>query len=83
MAYSPSLKEVRGGTQGSHLEVRIKAQAMEECCLLTSSDLLNLLSYVTQGHQLRCGTAHSELPPPVPHQSYIQNNALQTCLQEI
>jgi hypothetical protein len=41
--HSPSLKEVRAGTQGWNLEAGSEALAVEECCLLACSTLLSFI----------------------------------------
>lgn len=62
-------KVIPEGSQDRHsrrsLEVGgANAEATDECCLLLTHGLLRLLSYSTQDHQFRGGTAHSELRPP-------------------
>ena len=54
-----------GAQQGRNLEVGIKAEAMEECCLLACSlGFLSLSFYTIQDHQSRASTTHSDLGPP-------------------
>lgn len=64
------------GSQSWNLELGTEAEIMEELCFF---GLLNVLSYITQDHLLRGGTAHRGLSPPT---SFIsQDNATQACLQ--
>lgn len=49
-AYSPSLKVVRGGTEG------------KAAYLLAPSDLLSLISYTTEDHQPHGDNSHSSRP---------------------
>ena len=64
--HTPSLREVRAGTQGSILEAGTEVEAMEMCCLLDCAHgLLSLLSYGTQDHQPSGTTTHSDMGPPI------------------
>ena len=44
--YSPSLREVRAGTQERKLEVGTEAQTVKECCSLVASLSVACLAYV-------------------------------------
>lgn len=49
---------------GRILEAGAVAEATEQCCLLLTHDLLNLLSNRIQNHQPRAGTTHNNMGLP-------------------
>jgi hypothetical protein len=62
------MEESQGRNSG---EAGADAEAMEGCCSLACLPWLAQLSYRTQGHRPRDGTAHHGLGAP--HQSLIKN----------
>ena len=64
--HSPSLKEVRARVQSRNLEAEIEAETMEEYYFtgLLPMAYSKLLSYTTQDHLSRGGTAHNKMSPP-------------------
>ena len=65
LAYASTSLFSTEGSQGRNLEAGADAGAMEGCCSwLASHDLLRLLSYRTQDHQLRGSPTYNELGPP-------------------
>lgn len=72
-------QSIPGGSLERNLEADTDAEAMEKCYLLACSlGLLTLLSYSTQDHLHRDGTAHREWGPPTP--PAINQENVPTCL---
>lgn len=69
MVYRDASHSFSEGSEGrnssGNTEAGTEAEATVESCLLSCSwDLLSLLSYKTQEHMPRSGTAHIGLSPP-------------------
>jgi hypothetical protein len=69
--HSPSLREVRTGTQGSNLGTRIVAEAIEECCLLACSSRLTQPAFIIHTQDHLTVVAPPTVGWAVPHQSFI------------
>ena len=62
--HTPSLREVRAGTQGRSLEAAAEAEGMKECCLLACSSWLAWLAWPAFLYTL-CYTCAGVEPPAV------------------